>query len=291
MVPRELRTRSRRKYDEMHDSGAEQCLIGTPSTHAQASHRSRRSRVVGFVCGVLVLAHVLYLFHSMTSHERPALVVRTLFQPIQWAFIGGYHHRGYHVVPIPAPLLAKLVLLVDEKRQNPDREFGGDGERLEDTIIFGRSSRIMIPNALRNELVDAFRPLVSSFCGCELQDDATVGSGGVRVYQRGAYLAHHLDWAHKFVVSATLNIRQANNGTRWPLTMQSFGLSATQHSLTHVEGTAVLYEGSRMLHGRPEPLEDEFYAAAFVGFVPKAYPEGRGPLTQLFVRAVAALSR
>ena len=101
---------------------------------------------------------------------------------------------------------------------------GADGERLEDTIIFGRSSRIMIPNALRNELVDAFRPLVSSFCGCELQDDATVGSGGVRVYQRGAYLAHHLDRAHKFVVSATLNIRQANNGTRWPLTMQSFGL-------------------------------------------------------------------
>ena len=52
------------------------------------------------------------------------------------------------------------------------------------------------------------------------------------------------------------------------------------------EGEAVLYEGSRMLHSRPVPLHDSYYAAAFVGFVPKRYPTGRHLLTRVFVGLV-----
>ena len=50
-----------------------------------------------------------------------------------------------------------------------------------------------------------------------------------------------------------------------------------------------------MVHSRPEPwpepLEDEYYAAAFVGFVPKDYPAGRSFLTRFFVNAVRRQSQ
>ena len=212
--------------------------------------------------------------------------MRQPLQPVQWALVsgGGYHATGYEVVPIPPHVHAALKDLVADHATTSARAFGGPGEPLEDVIIFGRTKRIRMPQQLQHELREAFRPLVSTFCSCALEDGATVGGGGIRVYHRGASLAAHLDWAHKFVVSATLNVKQSSNGSRWPLHMHAFGAAAPT-LLLHEEGQAVLYEGSRLLHSRPH-LEDESYAAAFVGFVPRDYPAGRRWLTRLFVGAV-----
>ena len=83
-------------------------------------------------------------------------------------------------------------------------------------------------------------------------------------------------------------VRQPANRADWPLSFRGFG--GAKHEVVHAEGEAVLYEGSRMLHARPSPLDDDFYAAAFVGFVPRGYPGGRGLLTRAWVGAVRYFS-
>lgn len=230
-----------------------------------------------------VLLPAAALAAAFAAADRPALLLRQLLSPVQWAMVGGYTQQGYTVVPIPESVRQRLADLVDGQPDG-DVRFGGADGRVEDSIIFGPTSRLYLPEPLLSDLREAMRPLVAAFCGCELAEHATVGSGAVRIYKRGASLAHHLDWAHLFVVSATLNVRQRNRSSRWPLTLH--GLGGAAHEVEHAEGEAVLYEGSRMLHARPRPLGDDFYAAAFVGFVPRRYPEGRGPLTRAWVGAV-----
>ena len=246
----------------------------------------RCSKCVATAVGGLLL--LLFIAQNVYIAGRPTLLLRQLAQPLQWVMISSFPPRGYEVVRIPPAIHAKLADLVN-RRGAPDRSYGGPGEALEDTIILGRSARVNIPRALQQEMREAFHPLASRFCSCELRRDATIGGGGVRIYHRGAGLAAHLDWAHKFVVSATLNVRQADNRTRWPLQMRAFGAWRSE-TVFHSEGEAVLYEGSRMLHSRPAPLDDDYYVAAFVGFVPRDYPAGRGWLTRLFVGFVRAVS-
>jgi hypothetical protein len=250
-------------------------------------HTAQQERV--WRCHVLLLlaaGFAIYVAICVAAHDRPKLALRQLAQPIQWGAIGGYHPRGYKIAKINPSLHMRLQGLLD--RQVPQKSYGGDGEPLEDVIIYGRTSRIFIPPELQAEMRKAFRPLLEDFCSCDLAESATVGGGGLRVYWRGASLASHLDTPHRFVVSATLNIRQADNHTRWPLTLRKFG--GGEHAINHHPGEAVLYEGSRMLHSRPVALEDEFYVAAFVGFVPRDYPRGRGLLTRLFLRLAQTFS-
>lgn len=245
---------------------------------ARRSTGHARRANAGCCFGVAAVAGVV----TIAASERPGLRLRQLATPFQWASIGSYHPDGYLVVTIPEAVRRRLQDLVDE-HPDGDISFGGQNEEAEDAIIFGPTSRILLREPLLGELREAMRPLVSAFCGCALADEAYVGSNGIRVYRRGASLAHHLDWAHKFVVSATLNVRQKNSSARWPLALRAFGGPLVE--LSHAEGDAVLYEGSRMLHARSEPLADDFYAAAFVGFVPRRYPEGAGALTRAYVRA------
>jgi hypothetical protein len=116
--------------------------------------------------------------------------------------------------------------------------------------------------------------------------DKSFALQGIRVYQHGATLATHLDWADQWVVSATLNIRQApgNASIEWPVVVR--GLDGAAHTVVHGQGEAMLYEGSRLLHGRPFPYAGEEYAALFVGFVPKRYPQAAGLSTRIAVNTV-----
>ena len=250
--------------------------------------RHRRPRPWRKACAFIVVGLFAAAALSVATAERPGLQFRQLVQPLQWAMISGYHHRGYEVVAMPPDIHRKLLALVsDASIQQPHMSYGGQGEPNENEIIFGRSARVNIPVTLQAEMRRAFKPLLSSFCGGDLDDSATIGGGGVRVYRRGASLASHLDWAHKFVISATMNVRQTGNRSRWPLHMRALGGAA--HEVFHTEGEAVLYEGSRMLHSRTSPLEDDYYAAAFIGFVPKDYPAGRGLFTRLYVGLVRSV--
>ena len=72
-----------------------------------------------------------------------------------------------------------------------------------------------------------------------------------------------------------------NHAALWP------GRRATRSELAIREGEALLYEGSRLYHGRPVELSGgEAYLGLFTGFVPEGYPRDAPLPTRLTVGAV-----
>ena len=249
-------------------------------------HCCRRLSLAALAALVTVVAIVMLA-------PRPLLRLQQLVLPLQLLTIEAispHRPRGYEVTAIPSHVFNRLRSVLEGGQLT--HKFGGTGEPIEDYIIFGRTSRFWLPEALRHEVQEAFRPLLSSFCACELSDQAVVH--GIRVYHQGATLATHLDWADQWVVSATLHLRTiavANSSElpTWPLVVR--GLDGSAHTVVHAEGEAVMYEGSRLLHGRPSPFGGAEYAALFVGFVPDRYPERSGPSTRLTVNTVKGVKR
>ena len=93
---------------------------------------------------------------------------------------------------------------------------------------------------------------------------------GIRRYVRGATLKVHRDRSSTHVFGATLSIAQQVDED-WPLIIEDhFG---RRHEITLQPGEMLLYEGERLLHGRPTPLRGEFYAGVFAHYRPCSHEE------------------
>jgi prolyl 4-hydroxylase len=116
------------------------------------------------------------------------------------------------------------------------------------------------------QLAQDLKPLTEAWAGMAL---ATSACYGIRCYQRGVYLHNHVDRA-PHVFSATVCVEHALDSP-WPLHIEDVDGNASQ---VHMEpGEFVFYEGMRLAHGRPYPLDGEFYAGVFIHF----YPAGEAP--------------
>ena len=69
-----------------------------------------------------------------------------------------------------------------------------------------------------------------------------------------------------------------------------FTVASMCQTIVHAEGEAVMYEGSRLYHGRPDRLQGGTYAGVFVGFVPVGYPSGSSFATRTIVASSAYVS-
>jgi prolyl 4-hydroxylase len=111
------------------------------------------------------------------------------------------------------------------------------------------------------QLASDLQPLHEAWSGRRL---ALSYCYGIRCYQRGTYLHNHVDRL-PHIVSSTICIDHALS-TRWPLHIEDVQGSVSQVDLE--PGEFVLYEGARLAHGRPYPLDGDFYAGIFVHFRP-----------------------
>lgn len=89
---------------------------------------------------------------------------------------------------------------------------------------------------------------------------------GIRRYNRGAALKPHRDWEKTHIISAILNIDQ-DVDEEWPLQIEDH-FYRTHHILL-TPGEMLLYEGARLMHGRPTPLNGNHYSNIFVHYSPK----------------------
>ncbi len=88
---------------------------------------------------------------------------------------------------------------------------------------------------------------------------------GVRVYQPRSYLYVHLDHANTHVVSSTICVDSRTNKP-WPLLIED---DAGELQEVFIEpGEMVFFEGARLRHGRPYPLDGDYYANIFVHYTP-----------------------
>jgi len=98
---------------------------------------------------------------------------------------------------------------------------------------------------------------------------------GVRFYNEGSFLRGHVDRIDSHVLSVTITAEKGKSNKPWPLQVVDWKGQIVRYE--HPEGYMVLYESSKLVHGRDWPLEggeganpdDVFHAGAFVHFKPK----------------------
>jgi hypothetical protein len=87
---------------------------------------------------------------------------------------------------------------------------------------------------------------------------------GIRVYQPGSYLYSHTD-RMTHIVSSTICVDHRLSN-QWPLYIED--LEGRPHEISVEPGEMVFFEGARLKHGRPYPLDGEYYANIFVHYTP-----------------------
>jgi prolyl 4-hydroxylase len=92
---------------------------------------------------------------------------------------------------------------------------------------------------------------------------------GIRVYGNNSILAPHVDRI-PLILSAILNIDQ---DVETPWILQVIGHDGRSHNLTLQPGEMILYESHSILHGRPYPLQGNYYANVFVHFEPVGFTQ------------------
>lgn len=102
---------------------------------------------------------------------------------------------------------------------------------------------------------------------CEFELKASMGYGP-RKYINGSYLQPHADKPYTHVISSIVNIDQDDNHD-WPL--QIYGYDNKVHEVFLKPGEILLYEGSKLLHGRILPYKGTHFVNLFLHYRPVEY--------------------
>jgi len=118
---------------------------------------------------------------------------------------------------------------------------------------------------LREEIHTTLKLMMEDWCGEELIPTFVYG---IRAYKRGAVLKCHQDRSETHIISAIINVDQKAD-VDWPLSIDDNYYR--HHEVILKPGEIIFYEGGRLSHGRPTPLEGDFFANIFCHFKPKDY--------------------
>jgi prolyl 4-hydroxylase len=116
--------------------------------------------------------------------------------------------------------------------------------------------------AFNDWLSRELKPAHEEWSGLRLESTACYG---IRVYQRGTLLHLHVDRPTTHVISSTICVDHRLLSP-WPLHIEDVDGRPSQVDLA--PGELLFYEGSRLPHGRPYPLDGDYYAAIFVHYRP-----------------------
>ncbi len=117
-------------------------------------------------------------------------------------------------------------------------------------------------DAFNEQLMKDLKPAHEEWSGVKLKNEACFG---IRVYQPGSYLLNHSDHARTHVVSSTICVDSSLNNP-WPLYVEDHDGKA--HQVDMGPGDMVFFEGARLIHGRPYPMDGDYFASIFVHFSP-----------------------
>jgi prolyl 4-hydroxylase len=132
-------------------------------------------------------------------------------------------------------------------------------------------SLIYVDGAFNRQLLDDLQEMHEEWSGRSLRPAACYG---IRVYQERSYLYNHRDTASTHIVSSTICVDHRLSG-RWPLYIED--LEGQPHEVAIEPGEMVFFEGARLVHGRPYPLEGEYYANIFAHYTPVGWEDGPPP--------------
>jgi len=170
-----------------------------------------------------------------------------------------YFGRGFRKERLDPRVYERIVAhfqanIARFRTENVGEEIGSVARQTIPSLVFEDA-------AFNAQLAQDLKPITEAWAGMPLQTSACYG---IRCYQRGAYLHTHVDRT-SLVFSITLCVDRALDSP-WPLHMEDVDGNASQVVIE--PGEFVFYEGMRLAHGRPYPLDGEFYAGIFVHYQP-----------------------
>ena len=142
------------------------------------------------------------------------------------------------------------------RAEPPIDEIATINERMIPAVVFQDED-------FNSQLSRELKPLHEEWAGMALSQSDCYG---IRVYQRGTYLYGHVDRTKTHVISSAICVDHALD-SRWPLFMED--IDGNPHQVDLEPGEFVFYEGARLRHGRPYPLDGDYYAGLFVHYVPR----------------------
>jgi len=180
------------------------------------------------------------------------------------------YHKGYLKMRMPVELFEKL-----HAWQNEYSESHRAVVREQDTQMVTNSHAIdmykldldQFPD-VKKYVIKEMKEVLQWWARARLKHTSTYG---MRIYRRGSVLATHMDRMETHLVSAILQVNQTTdkNGG-WPLDVYH------PHQLGVKEvylqpGEMLLYEGARLVHGRPMRFKGESFSNIFTHFIPPSW--------------------
>ncbi len=175
-------------------------------------------------------------------------------------YLTNYTRDGILKTRIPDGIYNKILTYYRDNKSSATDELGQ-----EKYIVSaeGTPSRMIeLPEEMRVEIHAELKSLLEQWSNITLHPRYVYG---IREYGPGAALIPHLDTFGTHIVSATLCIDHQVN-TPWP--MMVFDNYCRRHDVVLEPGEMLLYEGARLEHGRPTPLDGDFYSSVFVHYHP-----------------------
>merc|ERR1719410_2444165 len=130
---------------------------------------------------------------------------------------------------------------------------------------------------IHNGIVNEMREVLQWWTSQRLKHTSTFG---LRLYKRGSMLINHIDRMDTHLASAVLQVSQHNidEGGGWPLEVlvPPYCVDTKTPPCHRAEiymqpGQMVLYEGARIMHGRPMRLRGEAFGNIFSRFAPVSW--------------------
>jgi prolyl 4-hydroxylase len=189
----------------------------------------------------------------------------TMFSKQQNEYLPNFTEDGFAKSILPAPLFKNITDFYQQnKASKVDEHVAGDFIVHAENKNDKKSSQLIeLSDALRQEIHDTMKPILEAWCQQDLDPTHVYG---IREYSDKAVLKPHRDRRETHIISVILNVAQTVNED-WPLVIEDNFYR--KHHVMLKPGEMIFYEGARLLHGRPIPLNGESYANIFCHFTPR----------------------
>lgn len=191
-------------------------------------------------------------------------------------FIPNFTNIGFKKDSLPEPLFKKITNYYNQNFENRVEE------KVPGEFILNKKENkpgsylIDLSESLKNQIHDCLKSSLEEWCGVKLEPTFVYG---IRIYEKGSSLKEHRDQLETHIISAIINVDQKVN-VDWPLFIEDNYYR--KHEVLLNPGDVIFYEGGRLLHGRPNPLNGERFANIFCHFKPVNKKSFLSKLSSLF---------
>lgn len=178
--------------------------------------------------------------------------------------------RGFKATDVPGEFMTWLLGFLERNKSHKRTEFW----QAESTQMSFHETPTEFTDLDRerihaNRMVNKFiKPIVEEWS--QMGDLELTAFYGVRHYKHDNWLRSHIDRIDSHVLSVTITVAKGEWPTNasWPLEVIDWNGDHVRYE--HPAGTMVLYESSKLPHGRPYPNLGGDHLGAFVHFKPKS---------------------